>query len=805
MKKSGRKVLSVILTAVMVFALLPIISFPIKAKAEWGIDNGLKYEIVGDEVFIRNQDYSDSELVIPAQIEGISKISIPQGAFMGCSNLESVVFDGNVGDIGESAFLKCKKLESVVFNGNVGDIGEHAFSDCEKLESVVINGNVGDIGENAFCYCSSLERVEFNGNVGNIEKNSFHFCSSLKSIKFARDVEAIGGDAFPDCGKLESVVFNGNVGDIGEYAFDHCISLERVEFNGNVGNIGEYAFYLCISLKSIKFAGDVEAIGENAFSGGKIKTVLIPRTTKIEKNSFAPLDSKEVIKYGNIDGYKYVYTGQNLSEEVCVSITGKISPNDEYKILFYKGENEVKEVKNIGDYTAELLLKGYNNPEKYTSLLKTNFTVEKLNICDSTVYVETSPNTLIYNGEDQNAQINKSIKAKIVGSDSVLPSDDYTVMFSNDGGQTFSENLACKNVGSYQAKIVAKGSNCTGEVSGISFTINPIPLTITASDASKDCDGNTLESKGYRIDGLVGNDSIKSINVTGSQTGPGKSENVPSDAVIVNAAGEDVTDCYDITYVKGTLTVTDHVFDQEIATDEHMASPATQNSPANYFKSCLCGENGTETFEAGDPLPTYTITFEANGGIVDIEVIGTNEEYKLDSLPTPTYEGYDFKGWYTNATGGTEITTDTVFGANMTIYAHWEKKEEPKPAQDGNSENPEDPEEPQEPDPEVELPEKDWLDDLRLALRIADELGGAQTVEYNGDFALSYDIMTYLVEHPSITFIYHVKYEDFEYTIIIPAGKAVSSPEIPWYGPLWLLANYGNGNVPAGVKENGTY
>ena len=497
-----------------------------------------------------------------------------------------------------------------------------------------------------------------------------------------------------------------------------------------------------------------------------------------------------------------------MSDEVRKAIIDK--DYDEYIIVFCKGEKEVNEVKSIGDYTAEILLKDDENPDKYNSLVKMNFIVGDYKISDSTINSEISQERFVYNGKDQKNLIKEKIKVEVIGSDSVLPSENYEVEFSNDGGQNFSGGWVCKNAGSYQVKIVGKQPYYKGEVYGINFTIDPAPLTITASDASSDCDGNTLESKKYTVDGLVGKDRIKSINITGSQTGPGSSENIASDAVIVNAAGEDVTDCYDITYVKGTLTVADHVFDQEIATHEHLATPATQDSPAKYYKSCLCGENGTETFEAGDPLPTYTITFEANGGIVDIEVNGTNEEYKLDSLPTPTYEGYDFKGWYTNAIGGTEITTDTVFGANMTIYAHWEKKEEPKPAQGGNGEEsknieePEVPEEPQEPEipeePDLVIPEKDWLDDLWLALHIADELGGAQTVEYSGDFALSYDIMNFLVEHPLITFIYHVTYEGVEYTIVIPAGKAVSSPEIPWYGPLWLLANYGNGKVPQAQK-----
>ena len=206
---------------------------------------------------------------------------------------------------------------------------------------------------------------------------------------------------------------------------------------------------------------------------------------------------------------------------------------------------------------------------------------------------------------------------------------------------------------------------------------------------------------------------------------------------------------------------------------------------------------GTATYTAtySENEIIYTITFDANGGKADTTTGTSNAEFKLSSLPTPTYEGYKFKGWFTEATGGSEISADTVYTQDTTIYAQWEKVEEPE-----EPTTPEEPQEPTEPDvpvitePEPELPEKDWLDDLRLALNIADELGGPQTVEYSGDFALSYDIMQYLVEHPDITFVYHITYEDVEYTIRIPAGKAVAYTDIPWYGPLWLLANYGNTN-----------
>ena len=50
----------------------------------------------------------------------------------------------------------------------------------------------------------------------------------------------------------------------------------------------------------------------------------------------------------------------------------------------------------------------------------------------------------------------------------------------------------------------------------------------------------------------------------------------------------------------------------------------------------------------------------------------TNADGKLESLPTPTHSGsYRFSGWYTEKRGGTRITTDTVFKADTTVYAHW--------------------------------------------------------------------------------------------------------------------------------------
>ena len=74
---------------------------------------------------------------------------------------------------------------------------------------------------------------------------------------------------------------------------------------------------------------------------------------------------------------------------------------------------------------------------------------------------------------------------------------------------------------------------------------------------------------------------------------------------------------------------------------------------------------------ASTPL-TYTVTFNANGGSVTPASAVTGADGKLTSLPTPSRSGsYSFNGWYTAASGGTKVTTSTVFTANTTIYAQW--------------------------------------------------------------------------------------------------------------------------------------
>ena len=73
----------------------------------------------------------------------------------------------------------------------------------------------------------------------------------------------------------------------------------------------------------------------------------------------------------------------------------------------------------------------------------------------------------------------------------------------------------------------------------------------------------------------------------------------------------------------------------------------------------------------------YVITFNANGGDCATASARTDLDGKISSLPEASRDGYTFRGWFTAASGGEQVTTETVYSADTTLYAQWEKIPEP--------------------------------------------------------------------------------------------------------------------------------
>lgn len=139
---------------------------------------------------------------------------------------------------------------------NVTRIGARAFKYNNSIVSIVIPDTVTVIDQSAFYCCSALENVQFSNTLTSIETAAFFACSSLKTVTFPDSLYSIGKDAFSNGRNLETIVLNHGLANIEDGAFAYADKLTEVIIPSTVESMTEYAFVACRSLQKMKFEGD---------------------------------------------------------------------------------------------------------------------------------------------------------------------------------------------------------------------------------------------------------------------------------------------------------------------------------------------------------------------------------------------------------------------------------------------------------------------------------------------------------------------------------------------------------------------
>lgn len=173
------------------------------------------------------------------------------------------------------------------------------------------------------------------------------------------------------------------------------------------------------------------------------------------------------------------------------------------------------------------------------------------------------------------------------------------------------------------------------------LTVTARPLTITAGSASKQYDGTPLTRNSYTSEALAAGDAIQTVTVTGTITYTGSVPNVPSDAVIHNGAGEDVTGDYEITYNNGTLTITVNEKILKVEANSNSWKYDGENHRDGGYTVIYDGVS--YTVAAGDSLtlPTgdkVTVTITAVVKNVSDTAAGNNAIVKLDLQHADQYK-----------------------------------------------------------------------------------------------------------------------------------------------------------------------
>ena len=226
---------------------------------------------------------------------------------------------------------------------------------------------------------------------------------------------------------------------------------------------------------------------------------------------------------GTYDGSEH--SGQVVKPSDDTVVYYSTEPLDENNYL--NASQSVPEFKNAGDYTIYYYVTRPNYNAKRGSF--------KVKIDKMQPTISADPGSFVYDGKPHRI--------------------DATT--NGDGAISYSNNDQIK-AGSYDVIIsTAETDNNNAAEITVKLTITKRGITLTADSGSRKYNGSALTADGYKISSgsLAGGDKIASVRISGSQVKAGTSDNTISNAVIRSSNGEDVTSCYDIVYVNGSLEV----------------------------------------------------------------------------------------------------------------------------------------------------------------------------------------------------------------------------------------------------------
>ena len=548
----------------------------------------------------------------------------------GAVNIPSSIFNYQVTAVDEGAFKGKSSITDVTISEGVTKIGNKAFSNCSALKTITMPSSVRSIGASAFEYCG-LTSVAIPDGVASINPQTFLACVDLASVTIPASVTSIGTNAFVFCTSLGSITIPAGVVSIENGVFYNCSKLKTVTYLGNCPEVGEEIYYNTpTDLVSYVPTGDAtwsEALAAGTWQDRAIRAGAESNcTVTFDANGGTVSPTSQTVASGAAVGtlptptrsgftFNGWYTATSGGTKITAST--KVNANvtyyaqwtiKQYKLSYSANGGTVSPAYKMVDYCKTY---GELPTPTWGGHEFLGWFTAKTGGTKVTADTKCTGNKTIY-AQWSVKQYKLSYSANGGTVSPAYKMVNYCATYGELptptwGGHTFNGWFTAKTGGTK----VTSSTKCTGNATVYAqWTIKQYKLSYSAN-------GGTVSP------------ASKMVN-------------------------------YCATYGElPTPTWGGHTFNGWFT---------AKTGGTKVTSSTKC--TGNATIYAQWTVKQYTVTYNANGGTVSPASQKVNY-CATYTLPTPTWSGHSFKGWYTAKTGGTKVTSPAKCTGNVTLYARW--------------------------------------------------------------------------------------------------------------------------------------
>ena len=187
--KHTKKLLSILLSLLMLLGALPLLSFAANDTIQYTYDADTKTLTVTGTGAMDDADVDFDSLFDSENPFDTTKLPYAWYQTYG-REAEAIVVGENITRIGAGAFMDFCNVTSVTLPSTLTAIGEGAFMFCEALQTISFPAGLTEIGPFAFC-ATGLTAVDVPAGVTALREGAFGYCGKLRQVTLHEGMQTL--------------------------------------------------------------------------------------------------------------------------------------------------------------------------------------------------------------------------------------------------------------------------------------------------------------------------------------------------------------------------------------------------------------------------------------------------------------------------------------------------------------------------------------------------------------------------------------------------------------------------------------